>query len=292
MGHSYGVHRHEVIRCPERLDDSIAEDTPVRFLAACVDALDLAAYGFRRALPAATGRPGSAPGDLWKRSLYGDLSRRRSSRRLEQEGQRTVELLWLLKQLRPDHTTMAHCRQNTLAPLRHVCRPGTLLCQQLPLFGAALVASAGSKGRAVNAKERNCPQDKLTKRLVQIDAPIAASLKELDRRDTEEDRGTGGGAHAAALAAKIAARTQRKLRSEGLQAQRRSPSQEQRALTAPESRAMQRGTGRGTQGCDKRFLRVIYVPDPEPDSIFVITAYELRGKPLTAYRRRQRRKGP
>src|SRR5262245_17035248 len=125
MGHIHGANRHEVILFPERLDDYIAEDNPVRFLDAFVDELDLAACGFRRAVPATTGRPGYAPGDLLKLSLYGYLYRLRSSRRLEQEAQRNVELLWLLKKLRPDHKTIANFRKNNLEPLRQVCNDET-----------------------------------------------------------------------------------------------------------------------------------------------------------------------
>jgi transposase len=246
MGHIHGANRHAGIRFPERLDDYIAEDNPVRFLDAFVDELDLVACGFRRAVPAATGRPGYAPGALLPRYLYGDLYRLRASRRLAQEAQRNVELLWLLKKRRPAHKTMAHFRQNNLEPLRHVCRTFTLLCKKRDLCGAERVAIAGSKCRAVNAQARHGTQDKLTKRSVQIDEPIAAALKGLERSDAEEDRGTGGGAHAKALAAKLAALKQRKLLYEGFQAQLRSRSQEQRSLTDPESRSMQRGKGRDT----------------------------------------------
>jgi transposase len=249
MGHIHGANRHEVILFPERLDDYIAEANPVRFLDAFVDELDLAACGFHRAVPAATGRPGYAPGDLLKLYLYGYLYRLRSSRRLEQEAQRNVELLWLLKKLRPDHKTIANFRKNNLEPLRQVCRTFTLLCKKLDLFGAELVAIDGSKFRAVNATERNFTQDKLTKRLAHIDEHIATYLKELERNDTEEDGGTGGGALAEALAAKIAALKQRKLLYEGFQAQLRSHSQEQLSLTDPESRSMKRGKGRGTEVC-------------------------------------------
>ena len=249
MGHIHGAHRHEVILFPARLDDDIAEENPVRFLDAFVDELDLAACGFRRAMPAATGRPGYAPGDLLKLSLYGYLDRLRSSRRLEQEAQRHVELLWLLKKLRPDHKTIANFRKNNLQPLRHVCRTFTLLCKKLDLFSAELVAIDGSTCRAVNAKERTFTQAKLTRRIVQIDEHIAAYLKELDRGDAEEERGTGGGANAAALAAKIDALKQRKLLYEGCQAQLRERSQAQLSLTDPESRAMKRGKGRGTDVC-------------------------------------------
>ncbi len=249
MGHIQGANRHEVLRFPERLDDYIAEDNPVRFLDAFVDELDLAACGFRRAVPAATGRPGYAPGDLLKLYLDGYLYRLRSSRRLEQETQRNVELMWLLKQLRADHKTIANFRTHNLEPLRQVCRTFTLLCKKLDLFGAELVAIDGSKFRAVNSKERNFTQDKLKKLMVQIDKRVAAYLKERDRRDNQEEQGTGGGAHAEALEAKIEALKQRKRRYEGFQAQRLSHGQAQLSLTDPESRAMKRGKGRGTEVC-------------------------------------------
>ena len=249
MGHIHGANRHEVILFPERLDDYIAEDNPVRFLDAFVDELDLVAGGFRRAVPAATGRPGYAPGDLLKLYLYGYLYRLRSSRRLEQETQRNVELMWLLKKLQPDHKTIADFRKHNLAPLRQVCRTFTLLCKQLDLFGAELVAIDGSKFRAVNSKERHFTKDKLTKRIAQIDERVDAYLRELARSDDQDDRGTGGGAHAEALAAKIEALKQRKLLYEGFQAQLRSSSQDQLSLTDAESRAMKRGKGRGTEVC-------------------------------------------
>lgn len=249
MGHIQGANRHDVILFPERLDDYLAEANPVRFLDAFVDELDLEACGFRRAVPAATGRPGYAPGDLLKLYLYGYLYRLRSSRRLEQETQRNVELLWLLKKLRPDHKTIANFRKNNLEPLRQVCRTFTLLCKKLDLFGAELVAIDGSKFRAVNSKERNFTPDKLKKLIGQIDERVDAYLKELERSDDQDERGTGGGAHAETLAAKIEALKQRKLLYEGFQAQLLSRGQEQLSLADPESRSMKRGKGRGTEVC-------------------------------------------
>jgi hypothetical protein len=173
----------------------------------------------------------------------------RSSRRLEQETHRNVELLWLLKKLRPDHQTIADFRKHNLKPLRQVCRTFTLLCKKLDRFGAELVAIDGSKFRAVTAKERNFTKDKLTKLIRQIDERVEAYLKELERSDAQDDRGTVGGAHAKALAAKIEALKQRQLRYESFQAQLRSSDQEQLSLTDPESRAMKRGKGRGTEVC-------------------------------------------
>src|SRR5262249_13578179 len=142
MGHLQGAKRHEESQCPQRLDDYITDDNPVRFIDAFVDELDLAALGFRHAVAAATGRPGYHPGDLLKLYIYGSLYRLRSSRRPEQETQRNVELMWLLKKLRPDHQTIANFRRDPLKPLREVCRAFTLLGKQLdilcqnPVFGA------------------------------------------------------------------------------------------------------------------------------------------------------------
>src|SRR5262245_12195606 len=108
MGHIQGAQRHEEIQCPQRLDDYITDDNPVRFLDAFVDALALAALGCRHAVAAVTGRPSYHPGDLLKRYMYGYRYRVRSSRRLEQETQRNVALMWRLKKLRPAHQTIAN----------------------------------------------------------------------------------------------------------------------------------------------------------------------------------------
>ena len=209
MGHIQGVSRHDGLCFPARLDDSMAEDNPVRFMEAFVDALDLGACGFQRAVPAATGRPGYAPGALVTLSRDGELYRLRSRRRLEQETHRHVEWLWLVKKLRPDHKTSADFRTHNLQPRRQVCRTLTLLCKQLDLCGAELVAIDGRTLRAVHAKERNFTPDKRQRLLAQIDERVDAYLTELDRADTHEKAGPSGGAVAVNLPAKIAARQQR-----------------------------------------------------------------------------------
>src|SRR5919197_6422301 len=247
MAHIQGANRHEVIFFPERLADYIGVDNPGRFHDAFVDELDLEASGFQRAVPAATGRPGYAPGDLLKLYMYGYLYRLRSSRRLEQETHRNVELLWLLKKLRPDHKTIADFRKNNLKPLRQVCREFTWLCKQLDLFAGELVAIDGSKFKAVNAKARNFTPDKLTTLLQQIDQRVEGYLKELDGQDNQDEAGTPGGAVAANLQAKIEALQQRKLLYAGFQAQLETSGETQLSLTDPESRAMKLGKGRGTE---------------------------------------------
>jgi transposase len=249
MGFIHGANRHEAILFPERLDDYIAEENPVRFIDAFIDHLNLTTLGFQRATPAATGRPAYHPADLLKLYIYGYLYRLRSSRRLEQETHRNVELMWLLKKLQPDHKTIADFRKNNLVPLRQVCREFTLLCKQLDLFAGELVAIDGSKFKAVNAKERNFTQDKLTTLLQRIDQRVEGYLKELDSQDNEDEAGTPGGAVAANLQAKIEALQQRKLLYTGLQAQLEASGETQLSLTDPESRAMKLGKGRGTEVC-------------------------------------------
>ena len=249
MGFIHGVNRHEAILFPERLDDYIAAENPVRFLDAFVDRLDRTTLGFQRATPAATGRPAYDPADLVKLYIYGYLYRLRSSRRLEQETHRNVELMWLLKKLRPDHKTIADFRKNNLGPLRQVCREFTVLCKQLDLFAGALVAIDGSKFKAVNAKERNFTPDKLAKLLQQIDQRVEGYLQELDGQDHQDEAGTPGGAVADNLQAKIEALQQRKLFYTDLQAQLEASGATQLSLTDPESRAMKLGKGRGTEVC-------------------------------------------
>jgi transposase len=211
MGFIHGAHRHEAILFPERLDDYITEENPVRFIDAFVDNLNLMALGFQRATPAATGRPAYDPADLLQLYIYGSLYRLRSSRRLEQETYRNGELMWRLKKLRPDHTTMADFRKNHLVPLQQVCREFTLLCKQLDLCAGALVASDGSKFKAGNAKARNVTPDQLTTLCQQLDQRVAGSLQALDGQDNEEDAGPPGGAGAANFQAKSEALQQRKL---------------------------------------------------------------------------------
>ena len=249
MGFIHGANRHEEILFPERLDDYIAEENPVRFIDAFVDHLNLTTLGFQRATPAATGRPAYDPADLLKLYIYGYLYRLRSSRRLEQETHRNVELMWLLKKLRPDHKTIADFRKHNLKPLRQVCREFTVLCKQLDLFAGTLVAIDGSKFKAVNAKERNFTSDKLKNLLQQIDQRVEAYLKDLDGQDNAEDAGTPGGAVVENLQAKIEVLQQRKLLYADLQAQLEASGETQLSRTAPESRAMILGKGRGTEVC-------------------------------------------
>lgn len=157
MAYIAGRDRTQTVLLPEVLDDFVGPENPVRFLDAFVAQLDLAGLGFQRAVPAGTGRPGYDPGDLLRLYLYGYLHRIRSSRRLERESHRNLELMWLLRRLTPDFKTIADFRRDHPEALKGVCREFILLCRRLELFGGELLAIDGSKFRAVNARDAAIP---------------------------------------------------------------------------------------------------------------------------------------
>src|ERR671916_4653 len=144
-GYVEGVGRGQATLFPDRLDDFVDADNPVRVVDAFVDALDLHELGFARAAPASTGRPGYHPAGLFKLYVYGYLNRIASSRRLEREAARNVELMWLTGRLTPDHKTIADFRRDNGEAIRKVCSRFVLLCRHMGLFREAVVAIDGSK---------------------------------------------------------------------------------------------------------------------------------------------------
>ncbi|EED33082.1 transposase, IS4 [gamma proteobacterium NOR5-3] len=150
-----GEDRSQGTLFPERLDDYIADDNPVRVIDAFVEELDLADLGFERVQPQATGRPGYHPASLLKIYVYGYLNRIQSSRRLERETQRNVEMMWLTGRLMPDFKTIADFRKDNGKAIRRVCREFIDLCRSMEMFTQAIVAIDGSKFKAVNSKDRN-----------------------------------------------------------------------------------------------------------------------------------------
>jgi transposase len=180
-----GESRAQATLFPERLDDWIAEDNPVRAVDAFVDELDLAKLGFESAEPAATGRPAYHPGTLLKIYVYGYLNRIASSRRLERETQRNLELIWLTGRLAPDFKTIADFRRDNGPGIRQACRQFVLLCREIGLFEQALVAIDGSKFKAVNNRDKNFTPHKLKARQQQLDQSIARYLADLDRADRD-----------------------------------------------------------------------------------------------------------
>src|SRR5664279_1803968 len=235
MNHRPGLDRSQTLLFPERLEDYIAAENPVRFLDAFVGSLDLHALGFARAICARTGRPPYAPAALLKLYLYGYLHRVRSSRLLEAECHRNVEVLWLLGKLAPDFKTIADFRKDNLKPLKAVARQFTLLCRQLELFGGELLAIDGSKFAAVNARDQNFNAAKLQDLIARADARLAEYLQQLDAADATEP---GGAAMSKSeLAAKIAALQDKQDWHRELLAQL-DDEQKQVSVTDPDTRKM------------------------------------------------------
>jgi transposase len=184
MKHRAGLDRSQTLLFPERLEDYIAAENPVRFLDAFVGSLELHALGFAKAHCAHTGRPPYDPAVLLKLYLYGYLHRVRSSRLLEAECQRNLEVIWLTGKQTPDFKTIADFRKDNLKPLQGVARQFTLLCRKLELFGGELLAIDGSKFAAVNARDQNFNADKLKELIARADARLAEYFQQLDTADT------------------------------------------------------------------------------------------------------------
>jgi transposase len=180
-----GQDRTQSVLFPERLDDWIDGENPVRVVDVFVDELDLVRLGFERAQPAQTGRPAYHPSTLLKLYIYGYLNRIQSSRRLEREAQRNVELIWLTGRLMPDFKTIADFRRDNGTAIRTACREFVLLCRTLGLFEEATVAIDGSKFKAVNNRDKNFTERKLKARLQQLDDSVQRYLTELDRADRD-----------------------------------------------------------------------------------------------------------
>jgi transposase len=181
-----GAARTQSTLLPECLDDYVAEDNPVRVIEAFVEELDLRDLDFDGIEPLATGRPGYHPSTLLKIYIYGYLNRIQSSRRLEREAQRNLELMWLTGRLVPDFKTIADFRKDNGQAIRRVCREFIVLCRRLDLFSQAVVAIDGSKFKAVNNRDRNFTSAKMQRRMEQIEESINRYLSQLDTADRQE----------------------------------------------------------------------------------------------------------
>jgi transposase len=179
----HGESRDQITLLPGCLDDYIGEDNPVQVIDIFVDELDMADLGFDGTAPAATGRPGYHPSLLLKIYIYGYLNRIQSSRRLEREAQRNVELMWLTGRLAPDFKTIADFRRDNGKGIRNVCKRFVAMCRQLNLFTQAIIAIDGSKFKAVNNRDKNFTSHKLDQRMKQIDDSIEQYLNALDTAD-------------------------------------------------------------------------------------------------------------
>jgi transposase len=239
--------RSQGVLLPETMDEYVAEENPVRVIEAFVAALELSSLGFARAEPKATGRPGYHPATMLKLYLYGYLNRIQSSRRLEQEARRNLELMWLLGRLAPDFKTIADFRAENAAAIRNVCREFIVLCRRWNLFTEATVAIDGSKFKAVNHRDRNFTSRKMATRMALIEQSIAEYLGQLDRMDRRETPRQPR--QRVRLQQRLAALRAEMSRLEGLKARLEAAPEGQVSLTDPDARSMaSQGKGTGTVG--------------------------------------------
>lgn len=182
-----GENRQQATMFPERLDDYITEENSVRVIDVFIDSLSISELGFKSE-PEYTGRPGYHPSTMLKLYVYGYLNRVQSSRRLEREAQRNVELMWLLGRLAPDFKTISDFRKNNGTGIKRVCGEFVLLCKKLGLLSTACVAVDGSKFKAVNNSDRAFSKAKLERRLKALDESVDRYLKEIKRIDGEDSK--------------------------------------------------------------------------------------------------------
>ena len=227
---------------PERIEEYVSSDNPVRVIDAFVEELDLGQLGFA-VLPEATGRPGYHPSSLLKIYIYGYLNRIQSSRRLEREAQRNLELMWLTGRLMPDFKTIANFRKDNGDAIRGVCREFIALCRRLDLFSQAIVAIDGSKFKAVNNRDRNFTVNKMKRRLEQIEESVARYLAQLDSADRQET--AGAKVKAGRLEEKIKKLRQEVRRLKKLETRMLQSPDQQISLTDPDARSMAT-SGKGT----------------------------------------------
>ena len=239
-----GVDRCQTTLFPERLEDWIGDDNPVRVVDVFVDELDLGDLGFGRVVPLWTGRPSYHPSVLLKLHIYGYLNRVQSSRRMEREAGRNVEVMWLTGRLVPDHKTIADFRKNNGRAIRKACAQFVALCRQLELFSEACVAIDGCKFKAVNARDRNFTRAKMKRRMEQIEESVDLYLYQLDSADRQEES-LARTTKIDRLQDKIATLKEEMRRLEELETGMLATPDQQISLTDPDARSMAT-SGRGS----------------------------------------------
>ena len=239
-----GVERSQSTLFPDRLDDWVGEDNAVRVVDVYVDGLDLCGLGFDRVEPAATGRPSYHPAVLLKLYIYGYLNRVQSSRRLEREAGRNVEVMWLCGRLVPDHKTIADFRKDNGAAIGKVCSQFVALCRRLDLLVDTSVAVDGSKFKAVNARDRNFTAAKMARRMEQIEESVERYLHQLDSADRQEPS-LARTTKTVRLQDKIAKLREEMERLEKLEVRRLAAPDRQISLSDPDARSMAT-SGRGS----------------------------------------------
>ncbi|MGD8789890.1 MAG: IS1182 family transposase [Burkholderiales bacterium] len=239
-----GLDRNQTTLFPARLEDWVGAENPVRVIDVFVDELDLFDLGFERVAARETGRPGYHPAVLLKLYIYGYLNRVHSSRRLEREAGRNVEVMWLVGRLAPDHKTIADFRRDYGAAIRKVCAAFVSICRGLDLFAAACVAIDGAKFKAVNARDRNVTRAKMKRRFEQIEESITRYLHQLESADRQEPS-VARETRVERLTDKIAKLKQETRRLKALETEMLASADRQLSLTDPDARSMAT-SGRGS----------------------------------------------
>lgn len=238
-----GEDRRQGVLLPEYLDDYVSEENPVRVVDVFVDELDLGTLGFGGVVPEATGRPAYHPGLLLKIYVYGYINQIASSRRLEREAQRNVEMMWLTQRLAPDFKTIADFRKDNGPAIRAACRQFIALCRRLDLFTHAVAAIDGSRFKAVNTRDKNFTRASIKRRMEQVEASITRYLSALETADRQE--GELAQAKVVRLKEKITALREQMKDFKDLEIQVHAAPDQQISLTDPDARAMAT-TGKGT----------------------------------------------
>ncbi|HEY1560583.1 MAG TPA: IS1182 family transposase [Caulobacteraceae bacterium] len=238
-----GEDRRQGVLLPEYLDDYVSEENPVRVIDVFVDELDLGALGFAGVVPETTGRPAYHPGLMLKIYVYGYINQVASSRRLEREAQRNVELMWLTGRLAPDFKTIADFRRDNGAAIRAACRQFIVLCRRLDLFAHAVAAIDGSKFKAVNTRDKNFTRASIKRRMEQVEASIERYMAALETADRHE--GELAQAKGVRLRDKIAALREQMKDFQALEKAVHAAPDQQISLTDPDARAMAT-SGKGT----------------------------------------------
>src|ERR1700716_4062676 len=249
QGFVQGADRRQATLLPECLDDWVEENNPVRAVDVFVDALDLRDLGFDGVDPAATGRPAYHPSPMLKLYIYGYLNRVQSSRRLEREAGRNLEVMWLTGRLVPDHKTIADFRKDNGSAIKKVCAQFVALCRKMGLLAKASVAIDGSKFKAVNSRDNNFTKGKMDRRLAQIEESVARYLSQLDTADRQTAAGEEPSEVLAARTTRLKeklAKVQEEVKSPmAMQKQMRALPGQQISFPDPDSRSMAT-SGRGS----------------------------------------------
>src|SRR6476620_6997446 len=236
-----GADRQQTRLLPECLDDWVDEGNSIRAVDVFVDALELRDLGFDGVDPAATGRPAYHPSLMLKLYIYGYLNRVQSSRRLEREAGRNLEVMWLTGRLVPDHKTIADLRKDNGCAIKKVCAQFVALCRQMGLLAKASVAIDGSKFKAVNSRDNNFTKGKMDRRLAQIEERVARYLSQLDTADRQICAGEDPevlAARTTRLKEKLAKLEEEVKRLKAIEKQMLAAPDQQISFTDPDSRSM------------------------------------------------------